>query len=201
MNASNTSRRDLARRATLGLLLTAVIALTSGCASIRSGAHQDPAADLTTYRSFAWIDSDPLVVSAESTAAVSPLTRRKIMAALRASFEERGYDYRDDPAAADFVIAFTVGTREKIDRSSYPIVYRGDWDWHPYSGFYPHAGYEAHSYTEGTLGVDIFDARTRQPVWHGWASKRVRQADIDDPSPAIDIAAHAIAERFPPASQ
>ncbi len=72
---------------------------------------------------------------------------------------------------ADFVVAYTVGTREKIVSTSYPTTYQGDWGWHLYGRYYYQTEVEHRTYTEGTLGIDIFDGKSKEPVWHGWASK------------------------------
>ncbi|MEM7611029.1 MAG: DUF4136 domain-containing protein [Pseudomonadota bacterium] len=192
-------RKTIAYVISLSLLL--LLASTGGCTTMRSGAHQADDADLRNYRYFTWIAPDPWIVSAEYTTTVSPLTRRKISKALRAAFEDAGYVFVTNKSEADFVVAYTIGTREKIDVAAYPVIYRRDWDWYPYSRDYPHTGHTTHSYTEGTLGVDIFDARTRQPVWHGWATKRVAVSDLDDPSDSIRKAAEAIASHLPLGSQ
>ncbi len=53
-------------------------------------------------------------------------------------------------------------------------------------------------YTEGMLAVDVFDNESRQPVWHGWARKRITGRDIEDPEASIDEAVEAILADFPP---
>ena len=53
-------------------------------------------------------------------------------------------------------------------------------------------------YTEGMLAIDIFDNASREPVWHGWARKRILGADVANPETAINAAVSAILEDFPP---
>jgi hypothetical protein len=38
---------------------------------------------------------------------------------------------------------------------------------------------DVHQYREGTLSVDVFDARSHRAVWHGWATKKLSRADMD----------------------
>jgi hypothetical protein len=52
-------------------------------------------------------------------------------------------------------------------------------------------------YQEGTLAIDIFDGGTRQPVWHGRASKEIHGTDVEDPGPVIRAAVAAILKKFP----
>jgi hypothetical protein len=54
------------------------------------------------------------------------------------------------------------------------------------------------TYREGTLAIDVFDGRTNQPVWHGWASKRITERDIANAAEQIPVAVAAILESFPP---
>ncbi len=39
-------------------------------------------------------------------------------------------------------------------------------------------------YTEGKLAIDIYDVKSHQPVWHGWATKRLTSEDKEAPSAA-----------------
>ena len=92
----------------------------------------------------------------------------------------------------------TAANREKIVSTSYPTTYQGAWGWRLYGRYYYQTEVEHRTYTEGTLGIDIFDGKSNEPVWHGWASKSVTSADRNDPSPAIQKAVTAIIKRFPP---
>jgi len=53
-------------------------------------------------------------------------------------------------------------------------------------------------HVEGRLVVDIFDVRTHQPAWHGWATRTLSTSDRKDPQPAIRSALTAILANFPP---
>jgi hypothetical protein len=120
-----------------------------------------------------------------------------IKSEIQEQLEQKGYAFTDNRADADFVVAYTVGTRDEFRVDSYPGHYRGGWGWHvPYSYYYYH-DYTVHNYTKGTLGVDIFDNESGKPVWHGWAEKTVTQSDRDDPGPAIEEGVRKLFETFP----
>jgi len=173
-------------------------ALLAGCATVKSGAHHDALASFDSYESFAWIGDKPLILGDGAQPSISPLAEKKIVEAIKNELVKKGFTYSENPDQADFVVAYTVGTREKIEATSYPTAYRGVWGWHLYGRYYYQTEVVHRTYTEGTLGIDIFDGKTRQPVWHGWASKTVTSADRNDPSPAIQDAVAAIIKRFPP---
>jgi hypothetical protein len=51
---------------------------------------------------------------------------------------------------------------------------------------------------EGTLSIDVFDAGSHRPVWHGWAKKELTRTDIEQSEQPIRKAVAAILEKFPP---
>ena len=179
---------------TMFLLLFA--GLLSGCATINTGSHFDETADVRSYQSFSWIENDPLI-SVDSTIPVSALAKSMIKTAIRDELTEKGYTFVEDRDEADFVVAYTIGTRENIRVDSYPVEYRGRWGWHvPYT-YYDYREVSAHSYTKGTLSVDVFDNESRKPVWHGWAEKTITQSDREDPGPSINAGVNLLFGSFP----
>ena len=182
-----------------GRLMVVFIVFTLGaCSTIQVGSHYDETNNFGVYRSFSWIDESPYIQgSSRDVATVSPLTQAKIERAIRVQFELLGYQFVDDRQAADFVVAYTIGTRREITIDSYPALYRGPWGWHVYGSlYYPHDVHR-HEYVKGTLAIDVFDGRTRKPVWHGWAEKTVTYGDRQDPGPSIDEAVAHLLMKFP----
>lgn len=180
----------------LGGTLAMLILLISACATIQTGSHYDETTDFARYESFAWIDEDPYITG-EAAVLVSPLAQQQIKDAIQSQLEQRGFSFSPDRGNADFVVSFTVGTREKIRIDSYPVDYRGRWGWHvPYS-YYSYRDVSAHTYTKGTLGVDIFDNESSKPVWHGWAEKTVTESDRQDPTESIEAGVRMLFADFP----
>jgi hypothetical protein len=128
---------------------------------------------------------------------ISPLTQSKIQDAIRIELEKQGFEFRDDRDEADFVVAYTVGARDKVRIDSYPADYRGRWGWHVDYSYYFVREVSAHTYTQGTLGVDIFDNDSNKPVWHGWAEKTITASDRADPSKTINVGVAKLFESFP----
>lgn len=188
------------RFATLSILLFLGISL-SGCATIRSGSHYDESAAFDHYRTYSWIADQPLIVGTGEKPPISPLTQKKIVDAIEAELARNGFVLAQNRESADFALSYTVGTRERIESTSYPHAYQGAWGWHLYGRYYYDTEVVHRTYTEGTLGVDVFDGKTKQPVWHGWASKTVSTSDRNNPKPSIEKAVSAIFEGFPPGSK
>ncbi|HWL63197.1 MAG TPA: DUF4136 domain-containing protein [Steroidobacteraceae bacterium] len=179
---------SLARRCMASLLLLQLAA----CASLETGSDKYPRADLGAYSTYAWISEDPLIRPHGEQLQLSALTVRRITEAIENRLQAKGYRKLDAPADADFVVSFTVGSRERVDAESYPAPFRGPWLW-GWEGRYV----DVQVYREGTLSIDIFDGASRQPVWHGWARKTVTAADTADPGPVIDRAVTRILREFP----
>lgn len=180
----------------IALLLGVMI---TGCAAIKSGAHQDESVSFDNYQTFAWIADDPLTLGAGETSPLSPLSQKNVTEALKNELRAKGFRHVMERDQADFVLSYTLGTREKIDDTSYPSDYRGTSGWHLFGRYYHTTKVRHYKYTEGTLGVDIFDGGSKQPVWHGWASKEILISDRENPTPAIREAVAEILGHFPSA--
>ncbi len=175
---------------------TACIALLAGCATVETGSYSDPGADFTGFRTFAWIGESAHVSSAIEPVA-SPLIHAMIAARIRDNLVAHGYTYTDDRDDADMLVSYTIGTRDKLRMDAYPEDFRGHWGWHrPYSHYY-FRHVEREQYTQGTLGVDIFDNASGRPVWHGWAQKAVTEKDRRDPQEAIERGIDRLFASFP----
>ena len=51
-------------------------------------------------------------------------------------------------------------------------------------------------YTQGKLAIDVYDVKSHQPAWHGWAVKRISSKDKEMPSSAIKDIVHKLVIQF-----
>lgn len=178
------------------LLLLATILLLTACETLHVGSDHDPAADFSRYHSFAWMP--PHAQRAESS---NPLVVQRAHDAIEAALIGKRYSPAGDPAQADFVVDFTIGSRERADVRSYPAPYGGAFvRGGPYWWGTPYWGNEVdlRQYREGTISVDVFDAQSHRPVWHGWARKELTRTDIEHSQGSIREAVDSILATFPP---
>lgn len=174
----------------------------AGCASSFKATHDfDNANDFSRYENFSWISDKPMRIG-QTTRVPNPLLEPRIMTAIRTQLEQRGFTFVNDPASADFVVSFTVGSREEISVHTYPSMSAGvgrptHWGW---GSTYYSTGTETsvRQYTEGMLAIDMFDVAERRPVWHGVAEKRISESDAKDVEETVRAAVSAILEGFPP---
>ena len=147
------------------------LAVLAGCATgPRITTDSDPRADFSTYRT--WAFYSPLAVEKDGYETQDSEIMKN---AVRAEMERRGYRYTD--ADPDLWVNINAYMERRTDVSSVPTV---DYAYY-YS--YRHRGYFAVPYwnertsvyrcTEGTMNVDLVDARAKRLVWEGIAVGRV----------------------------
>jgi len=168
------------------------------CSSLQVGSDFDRAAHFSSDATFAWMPRESSDVSGGTFLEVAHET-------IRAELTRKGLTYVAESAAPDIVVDVTLGTRERTDVRSYPPPYTGPWLGPEALGYYLWWGYpywgetiERGRYPEGTLAIDVFDAHSHKPVWHGWAEKELTRADTKSAATAIRKAVKAILRNFPP---
>jgi hypothetical protein len=163
-----------------------------GCESISARSDWDPSVDFSAYRTYSWISKSPLISKSPE---VSPLAEGRLKNAATNELGRKGYRFVEDPNQADFVVAFSVGAREKLNVSSTP--YAGGWGLGPWGAPY-FRDIDVRQYTEGRLAIDLFDTKLRQPVWTGAATKSITSSDERHMGELADKAVAAILKDFPP---
>jgi hypothetical protein len=190
-----------------GLSALAVVLGLAGCESLRVGSDFDRQASFSGYHRYSWMPR-------EHPRTLNPLVLQRAHDSIDAALAAKGFVYVSDPAAADFMVDFTIGSRERTEVTAYPPPYTGPWyggyGYNAYPGRYygypggwwghPYWGSDVsvHTYREGTLAIDIFDQRTHRPVWHGWAKKTLTQADLERSEGPIREAVNTVLAAFPP---
>ena len=180
--------------------------LISGCASApRVFVDYDNSQSFDSYDSFAWISDEPMMVSGDR--GPNPIVAERLKDAISSTLESKGYRFVKDARDADFVVAFTVGARDRMEiRERQVIDYYGPhWRWgYDYYGViyprgFPRTEVTTREYTEGSLAIDIFDTKRKSPVWHGSASKRLTRSELRGTSTdTTRSAVETILAGFPP---
>jgi hypothetical protein len=183
--------------------LPQLVALTLalfGCATLQVGSDYDRQANFSNYRTFTLMHRQHENVH-------NPLVIQRTEDDIRAELIRKGYQLATDPSTADFTVDFTVGSKERTDINSYPTPYAtmgwGGWGWGPgwWGGPYWGSSLDVRQVREGTLSIDVFDARSHRPVWHGWAKKDLSNKDIQQSEEPIRRAVDAVLSKFPPTRQ
>jgi hypothetical protein len=160
-----TVSRVLQRLAMLSLIVLA------GCATgPQISSDTDPQADFPSYRSFAFYA--PLAVESKGYATPASAIMR---AAARREMEARGYTYSE--SAPDLLVNINAYISEREDVVSVPEVNYGYYYSYRASAYFAVPFWsertDVRRYREGTLNIDLVDARGKRLVWEGVAVGRV----------------------------
>src|SRR5690606_19839838 len=183
-----------ARSFACALLAAAVLGLSACATGPTITSDIDASADFARYRTFAFYK--PLAIEANGYAT---LTSGRIKAAARAEMEARGYVY--DEASPDLWLNLNAYLQKKTDVVSMPDVdYAYYYSYRARRYFavpYWHDRAQVYRYTEGTLNVDLVDARRNALVWTGAAVGRASRAKPGEQDAKIDAAMAEIFARYP----
>ncbi|WP_190809821.1 DUF4136 domain-containing protein [Flagellimonas sp. S3867] len=144
------------------LAALAVIFLAS-CTSVRVVSDYDKKADFQTFKSYAFYKTGI------DKAQISDLDKKRILRAIENEMSSRGFVKSQQP---DVLVSIFTKERERVD------VYNNNFGW-GYGGFYnpwvwgPGWGWgwnnrpNVSTRTEGSLYIDVIDAKKKELVWQG----------------------------------
>jgi hypothetical protein len=112
----------------------------------------DPAAPFSTYKTYAWANGTP---------APNPLNEDRIHAGVDARLEAKGLAM--NTTAPDLIVATHVTTKERQELIAQGFGY-GPWWGTGYTSTH------VETYIDGTLILDLYDAKTKKMVWRGAAT-------------------------------
>ena len=141
--------------------------------------------EFSRYRTFMWI---------KEPAATNPLHNRRIVDGVNAALTGKGLQLVT--AGADLGIAAHTATEKEQTLQTFYDGFGDGWRWRDSFGS---ATTTVHTYTVGTLVIDIFDSRSKDAVWRGIAMKTLS----DNPQRVADSINKAIGKmfkNFPPSS-
>jgi len=169
-----TSRTEVRSASThlAGVVITLLAVLLTACATdpvTGTASASAPDYDFSTAHTFDWypppLTGDPRLDS--------PLLDGRIRSAVSAELQKRGLQPADGDAA-DLLVTFS---KALADRVEYHVVNR-HYGYEPGWGMQRRPGATStyvDAYTEGSLILDLIDARTQKLVWRGHVSGRVKE--------------------------
>ncbi len=187
--------RQLLRGWTVLALLLATALVLGGCATTggpRVHTDSDPAASFDGYRSFGF--AQPLGTDRQG---YQTLVSQRLKAAAQREMEARGYRYVED--GADLLVNFGARLDEKTRVRSTPEPAFGGWyGWRHYDTW---LGYrdrvDVREYEQGTLTIDLVDARRKQLVWSATVVGEVNERTLENLDAAIAGAVATAFRRYP----
>ena len=175
-------------RITPVLLLFAI--LLSSCNSVRVASDYDREANFNNYGTYAFFK--PGIDKAE----ISDLDKKRILRAIEAEMNKKGFTKSDDP---DLLVSIFTKTNENINIYNNVYPYWGyGWGWNPW---YWGSGFNTVSSTsEGTLYIDLIDSEGKELVWQGMGTAALA-SEVNKKQERINEIVSKIMEKYPPGTE
>ncbi len=160
----------------------------TSCSSVRVATDYDREVNFNQYHSFAFYK--PGIDNAK----ISDLDKKRILRAIESELSAKGLTKSETP---DLLVSIFTKEKERVDVYNNNFGY--GWGWHPY-------WYGAYNTTnisrtaEGTLFIDLIDAKTNNLVWQGMGSADLVTQNMEKKEARIREIVREILAKYPPGS-
>ena len=172
---------------TLKILSLLLIFILSSCSSIKVNSDYDKKIDFTQFKTFAFYKNGIDKVE------ISDLDKKRILRSIDEAMTAKGFIKNETP---DLLVNIFTKEREQVDVSRFNSGWGYGWGygWNPYMW----EGNTAVSrYTEGTLYIDLIDAKKKELIWQG-EGEGVLTKDTNKKDEKIKEFVVKILEQYPP---
>jgi len=167
-----------------------LLLIVASCSSVRVYSDFDKNIDFTPYKTYAFHQRGIDKVQ------ISELDKKRILRAIDAELSKKGMTKSENP---DLLINFQTKEREQLDVNQFNAGwgYGWGWGWNPY--FWGGRSYVSTS-TEGTLYIDLIDAKKKELVWEGEGVGYLTQSRTHKEEQINEFVAKILAQ-FPPSDE
>jgi hypothetical protein len=171
------------------LPLLALLLITS-CSPVRVAIDYDRRANFGQYGTFAFYR--PGIDEAQ----ISDLDKKRILRAIESELQKKGLNKSESP---DLLVSIFTKERERVEvwNNNFGWGWGWGWGWNPWWGG-GNWGTTVTTTPEGTLYIDLIDAKSNELVWQGIGSARLILDDIDKKERRIQEIVSEIMAEFPP---
>ncbi len=171
----------------------------AACSTLHVTTDSNPSMSVANCHTYAF--AKEFVANANQPAAYgNPLNAERLRVAIESNLAARGIQ-RADRAAADCIVGYAMGTRQVVN--DYYDSFGPGWGfgggfYGRRGGIYGTWGWDGPYVSDETrIAVDLFDAKSRTPIWHASVSQSV--GDLTGPNAEAKIGAGtaAIFSKFP----
>jgi hypothetical protein len=170
----------------LHLALVAAVG-AAGCASLQLNSYAARNTDFAVYKTYNWAASDRLATG-DPRLDNNPFFRRALQSSVERRLTAKGLEKRET-GHTDLALRYYAKVSQELDVGPYDKEFR------PCDA----AECEPFVFDEGTIMIDLVDARTNRLVWRGWTKERIDGVidNQDRLEERIDKAVFRIIEQFP----
>jgi len=186
------------RKSILQSLLLGGTLLALGACSLPVRTDINPNLSVTSCHTYAFAD-EHVANTDQPSAFGNPLNAERLRQAIEANMSARGIQKAADRKSADCVVGYAMGTRQVFD--DYYGNFGIGWGWGGgwgNRGWGGGIGYDGPYVRDETrISVDLFDAKSRVPIWHASVSQSVAELTGPHAVERINAATTAIFTKFP----
>lgn len=173
---------------TLKLIPLFALFILASCSSVRVNADYDKKVDFNKYKTYAYIKASIDKVE------ISDLDKKRILHSIDDAMTTKGFAKSENP---DMLISIFTKESQRVDvynNNAWGFGFGWGWGWNPYWGMNYNSVYTT---PEGTLFIDIFDAKTKEMIWQGEGSGYLTK-NVDKKDARIKEFVDKILEQYPP---
>jgi hypothetical protein len=179
------------------IILLAATALLAGCGGgLKVQANADPEASFNGWQTYRWAERTE--EGKQDRRVYNYVVEGRVKEAVNLALQEKGF--REDSTASDvdFLVGWHGFLEGQVNFSAVSSVYEYGWGWfHPGSGYVSSQTYMNY-WRDGTLMIDIVDAREEQLVWRGMGTGSINPDDsLERKQENMNDAARRILKTFP----
>jgi hypothetical protein len=179
-------------------LAVGVVGALAACTTPRVTSDVNTALIASVHcHTFAWSGSfHPRPDSPQRATIANPLNEARLRSAITANLASKGVQPANE--SPDCFVGYGIGSRNVVE-GAYPVGWGWGWGYGwgygwggPYGGWdYPYV------YHEGMVGVDLYDAKSRQPLWHAVANVSLSGLTGAEAEKRINEAVAAVFTKYP----
>lgn len=140
----------------LKLVSLFITLLLVSCSSVRVNTDYDKNVDFSSYKTYAFYKTGIDKVE------ISDLDKKRILRSIDEEMTTKGFTKSETP---DILININTKAEKNINVNQFYAGYGYGWGfgWNPYWG----GNYSVNTNTEGTLIIDLIDAKKKELIWQG----------------------------------
>lgn len=172
---------------TFKILSLMALFILASCSTVRVNSDYDKNVNFSQYKTYAFHKSGVDKVE------ISDLDKKRILRAIDNQLAVKGLTKSENP---DLLVNIFTKERERVDVNQFNAGWGYGWGygWNPYF-------WGGHSYvttsTEGTLYIDLIDAKNKELIWQGMGTGYLTQ-DTNKKDERINEFVSKIIAEFPP---
>lgn len=170
-------------------IIAVAVLLLAGCSpEIRVYTDTDPDYDLWTYRTFDWAERTNIEAN-KNPLHYNELNDKRIKSAMLRELQLRGYQLSVEKPDLVLHYHIIVSSQTAIGSEPFGDIYAPAW---------MQERTNVYAYREGTLIIDMMDAKTKNLIWRGWAVTPIDGVNTSEKTDElIRLAVSKIFKKFP----